>query len=326
MSRAARFRSGDRSDALIVSHESREHTLRLLRDLAPLRARLAVSVFDNGSRDGTLEAVERAFPWAQRLESEDNLGYAGALRAALPRLSGERLWLLNADLRVPDPSAYLRLEGALTGDPSAGAVGPALVDPDGSSSPGGGGAALSLTSAALHFAGLSRLPPWRRAGLYLPQAQLPQETIRVDWLAGTAPLIRREALERAGGVPEAPFLYGEDLVLSAALRRAGYRLLYLPSARLVHVGQGSQGAPDGRWVEGTLAVTEPSRRRALAWCFAMGLGGRLALGRLGRALRRDAGATAERRLEALKAGAEVALKAGAEVALRTAMGGARGPA
>ena len=294
------------SEALIVSYESREHTLRLLRDLAPLRGRIAVSVFDNGSRDGTLASVARAFPWAQRLRSEDNLGYAGALRAALPELCGERLWLLNADLRLPDPSAYLRLEGALTSDPSAGAVGPALLDLDGSLSPGGGGAALSLTSAALHFGGLSRLAPWRRAGLYLPQAQLGRETIQVDWLAGTAPLIRREALERAGGVPPAPFLYGEDLVLSRALRRAGYRLLYLPSARVLHVGQGSQSTPDGRWVEGTLAVAEPGQRRALALCFALGLGARYALARVGQALGQGQG----RRVQVLEAGAAAALQAG----------------
>ena len=294
------------SEALIVSYESREHTLRLLRDLAPLRGRIAVSVFDNGSRDGTLASVERAFPWAQRLRSEDNLGYAGALRAALPELCGEQLWLLNADLRLPDPSAYLRLAGALTRDPSAGAVGPALLDLDGSLSPGGGGAALSLTSAALHFGGLSRLAPWRRAGLYLPQAQLGRETIQVEWLAGTAPLIRREALQRAGGVPPTPFLYGEDLVLSGALRRAGYRLLYLPNARVVHVGQGSQSRPDGRWVEGTLAVAEPGQRRALAWCFALGLGARYAVARVGQALGRGQ----QRRLEVLEAGAAAALRAG----------------
>jgi GT2 family glycosyltransferase len=296
------------SEALIVSYESREHTLRLLRDLAALRGRLAVSVFDNGSRDGTLDAVAAAFPWVRRLQSEENLGYAGALRAALPSLSAERLWLLNADLRLPDPSAYLRLEGALERDPSVGAVGPALLDPDGARGAGGGGAALSLRSAALHFSGLSRLPGWRRTGLYLPQDQLAgAAALQVEWLAGTAPLLRREALERAGGVPDSPFLYGEDLVLSLALRRAGYRLLYVPRAHVVHVGQGSQDGPSGRWVEGTLAVAEPGQRRPLAWCFALGLGARLAWGRAARALGRGA---PKGRLEALRAGAEVALRAG----------------
>lgn len=294
-------------EALIVSYESREHVLRLLRDLAALRGRLSLSVFDNGSRDGTLDAVARAYPWVQRIASEENLGYAGALRAALPRLTGERLWLLNADLRVPNPSAYLRLEGALRRDPCAGAVGPALLDPEGSLSAGGGGAALSLGSALLHFGGLSRLRPWRGAGLYLPQDLLEsEEALAVDWLAGTAPLIRREALARAGGVPDAPFLYGEDILLGRALRRAGYRLLYAPRARVVHVGQGSQLAPSGRWVEGTLAVAEPGQRRALALCFALGLGARLAVGRaVGRARRRSP--TQARRLAELQAGAARAL-------------------
>lgn len=293
------------SEALIVSYESREHTLRLLRDLAALRGRVAVSVFDNGSRDGTLDAVASAFPWVRRLTSEENLGYAGALRAALPSLGGERLWLLNSDLRLPDPSAYLRLEGALRRDPSAGAVGPALLDPDGTRGPGGGGAPLSLASAACHFGGLSRLPGWRSSGLYLPQDRLEGEgVVQVGWLAGTAPLIRRAALERAGGVPPSPFLYGEDLLLSRALSRAGYRLLYHPAARVVHVGQGSQAEASGRWVEGTLVVAEPSQRRALAWCFAAGLGARLAWGRL------RGGQAAERRLETLRAGARAALQIG----------------
>lgn len=301
------------SEALIVSYESKEHTLRLLRDLAPLRGRLAISVFDNGSQDGTLDAVQLAFPWAQRIWSETNLGYAGALASALPQLTGERLWLLNADLRVPDPSAFLRLEGELARDPSAGAVGPALLNPNGTLSSGGGGAALGLGSAAVHFSGLALLPGWQRRSLYLPQARLSERSraLAVDWIAGTAPLIRREALARAGGVPPSPFLYGEDLLLSRALRRAGYRLLYAPAAQIVHIGQGSQIAPSGRWVEATLGLATPRERRSLALCFALGLGLRLGLGRAREQARRVLGQgpdpLSERRLDALRAGFRAAI-------------------
>ncbi|MBL4844920.1 MAG: glycosyltransferase family 2 protein [Planctomycetes bacterium] len=273
------------SEALIVSYESKLHALRLLRDLAPLRARLQVTLFDNASRDGTVAAVGRAYPWVRVLQSEENLGYAGALRAALPKLGGERLWLLNADVRLPRPDVLLRLEGELERDPLAGAVGPALLDVDGRLSGGAGGADLSLGSAALHFSGLSQLSEtWRRGALYLPQRAYAarRRPLAVDWIAGTAPLIRREALERAGGVPPGPFLYGEDLLLSRALRRAGYRVLYCPQARVVHVGQGSQPALDGRWVRGTLSLSPPRERRALALCFATGLGARLALAHLQR--------------------------------------------
>lgn len=266
----------------MVAYRSRDQVLTLLRDLAPLRARLRVTVFDNDSRDGTPAAVRSAYPWARLVESPVNLGYAGALRAALPSLSGEALWWLNADLRL-EADTFERLSAALARDPWAGAVGPALLDPDGRPAQGGGGADLSLKSAALHFGGLARLGQavgargLASSGLYLPRGfGCGRGPFAVDWVAGTAPLLRREALERAGGVPPSPFLYGEDLLLSRALRRAGYRVLYHPGARVVHQGRGSQGPPDGRWVEGTLASAPPRLRRPLALWFGLGLGARLA--------------------------------------------------
>ncbi|MGE0713391.1 MAG: glycosyltransferase [Planctomycetota bacterium] len=265
---------------LVVAYRTRARTLALLDDLARLGPRVRVRVWDNASGDGSAEAF--AAHGVEVTASPRNLGYAGALAAALPELEGELLWLLNGDLLLPRAAETLaRLEQALAADPRAAAVGPALVDLDGRQPSGGGGAELGLASAAGHFLGLGHLG--LRAFYLAPRAHRGRPPFEVDWICGAAPLLRLAAL-RAVGVPRESFLYAEDLALSRRLREAGHRVLYHPGAEVVHEGQGSQPRPDGRWVTATLddyARRAPApAARVMASLFAGGLGARAVVRRL----------------------------------------------
>jgi N-acetylglucosaminyl-diphospho-decaprenol L-rhamnosyltransferase len=266
-----------RVSILVVSYATRDATKRLLDDLRALRSQAAVQVWDNASTDGTVAAVREAHPWVEVHASQENLGFAGAVAAALPHLEGELLWLLNADLRLTTPARTLEgLRACLEADPGCALVGPALADPRGGFPSGGGGAELTLRSAVAHFLGLGRLG---LPALYLqPRRWIGGAPFEVDWVSGTAPLIRLEVLRAVGGFPQDSFLYAEDLALGRRLRAAGHRLLYHPGVSVVHEGQGSQPRPDGRWVRATLddyaRRAAPSKARALKGVFCGGLAAR----------------------------------------------------
>jgi GT2 family glycosyltransferase len=88
--------------------------------------------------------------------------------------------------------------------------------------------------------------------------RVPRAPVRVDALAATAWLARRDALSRVGGFDEQYFLYGEDLDLCRRLRRAGWELVALPDEWAIH-GQGGSAASSFEreltWWAGTLRFT-----------------------------------------------------------------------
>jgi GT2 family glycosyltransferase len=61
----------------------------------------------------------------------------------------------------------------------------------------------------------------------------------VDSLVGCFLLVRREALERAGGFDEDYFIYSEEVDLCRRIRDLGYGIFFVPAAGAVHHGWGS---------------------------------------------------------------------------------------
>jgi GT2 family glycosyltransferase len=79
------------------------------------------------------------------------------------------------------------------------------------------------------------LKPW------VVTMELPQAEVQVDWTAGASLMIRREAIEAAGGFDEAFFLYFEETDLCRRAARAGWRTHYVPASEVAHIGSASTG-------------------------------------------------------------------------------------
>jgi len=196
-------------------------------------------VVDNASTDGSLERLAREFPCVHLLRQSANLGFAAGNNAALSWMAAEGIeprfvLFLNPDTELLDgpwPTVLSELER-----PSAVvAWTPALIAPDGGFDPGVGGRRPSFHSLAIHFLGLSRLPACYARGVFLNQASpfRRQRRVALEWLSGTALLVRWEAIASVHGFPEDFFMYGEDMLLGERLRTLG-RLLYLPTLRVLH--------------------------------------------------------------------------------------------
>lgn len=223
---------------VILTWNGREDTLACLQSLEKAghpRPGEAVAVVDNGSSDGTLEAVAARFPWAARIQNGANLGFAGGnnagLRWALEGGYGAVL-LLNNDTEV-EAGALEALLGALA-DPSVGAVQPLLVsfgDPS------------RIDSAGIE---LFSFPGARDMHIGRPAAEVPPEPREVFGCCAAAALYRAEALRAAGLLDEDFFVLLEDVDLAFRVRLAGFRALLVPGARIRHKrGISAQGRLSG---------------------------------------------------------------------------------
>ncbi len=196
----------------------------------------AVVVVDNGSTDGTLEAVAERFPWAERVQNGANLGFAAGNNAGL-RWALDRKYryamLLNNDTEVP-PGALDALVGHMEEHPGCGAVQPLLV--------------LHGDRSCIDSSGveLFSLPGARDRQIGRPIKEAPKTAEPVFGACAAAALYRVEALKKSGLLDEDFFILLEDVDLSFKIRLAGYDIALVPSAVVYHKrGISSQGALSG---------------------------------------------------------------------------------
>jgi GT2 family glycosyltransferase len=225
------------TDVVVVAFRSRAH----LRDcVAGLCDQEGISVFvvDNACPERSVEVV--ADLPVTIVEMGRNAGFGAGCNAGARAGTAEAVLFLNPDARIA-PDDVRALAARLAAEPSLGAVGPRLLESDGSLQ-------LSMRRAPrlgsafgeaffLHHA--LRRSPWPteivRDGYDRPQ--------EAEWLSGAVLGVRRSAFEEVGGFDERLLLYSEDTDLCTRLRDRGYALAYEPGATAKHEGGASVPRP-----------------------------------------------------------------------------------
>jgi GT2 family glycosyltransferase len=196
-------------------------------------AELKVVVVDNGSTDGSQKAARDRYPGIVLLENGSNLGFGEGnnvgIRYALERGAGWIL-LLNNDVVVAQDMVSELMKVAES-DPSIGILAPKIY--------------FQARPDSIWYAG-GKVNYW--TGIVSHRGLRQQDHGQFDrvedtgYITGCAMLIRREVLERVGLFDPIYFpAYSEDADLSMRALRAGYRLVYVPGARLWHNISASSG-------------------------------------------------------------------------------------
>lgn len=224
---------------IVVNWNTRELTLTCRR---AVRERVrdvsySLTVVDNGSTDGSVEALRAADPGLRILENGANLGFAKAVNRGVDASPpSEFVLLLNSDAEV-QPGAIEHLVQFLRTHQEVGAAGPQLLDPDGSAQ-NSFAAFPSLMGELLNKSLLRAIEPDR----FPPKAADYPDGTPVDSLIGAALLIRRDAWEQVGRLDEDYFVFLEETDWCWRARKAGHRIMFVPGAKVIH-GQGrSRGA------------------------------------------------------------------------------------
>jgi len=175
---------------------------------------------DNNSSDGSLEYARSKFPQLLFVPSEKNLGYAGGINKGLKYASGEYIAPLNTDTEAA-PDWLEALVDFLDGNSRAGAVTPKILLFDDRSKINTMGSNIHVTGIGF-CRGLNRIDD----GSKIPQM--------VSGVSGCSYLIRRDILEKIGGVPEESFMGNDDVVLSWLVNLLGYEMYCVPEAVIYH--------------------------------------------------------------------------------------------
>ena len=183
-----------------------------------------VLLVDNGSTDGTAEAVRAEFPGVLVHRLEKNLYFAGGVNEGLRRALGEgarSILLLNNDV-VLDRGALEILIRALEADPRRAAVSPKIYYFD--------------APDVIWFAGGLVGGPGliRHRGVNVKDEKLRDAPRAIDYVSGAAALLSRDALESVGLLDPDYVIYVEDVDWSARAREAGRTLWYEPAAKGWH--------------------------------------------------------------------------------------------
>jgi GT2 family glycosyltransferase len=191
-----------------------------------------VVVVDNGSTDGSVAALEAAFPDVTVIRPGANLGYGRAANLGAAATRAPVVAVLNSDAEVERGTAAT-LVGRLAADDRLAAVGPQLRNPDGSRYPSAR-SAPSMGDAIGH-ALLGVVAPSNRFTRAYRQLDADPDVARtVEWISGAAVWFRRDALDRVGGWDEQFFMFFEDVDLCRRLGVDGWQIAYEPGGHVLH--------------------------------------------------------------------------------------------
>jgi hypothetical protein len=229
-----------------------------------------ITVVDNGGGDGSGDAVRSADPAARVIRNEVNQGFAKAVNQGLKESRGRLLCVLNDDA-VVESQTLRQVADFMDREAQAGIAGPQLVNADG-----------SLQNSIDNFPGLAdqfvnksllrALFPSR----YPSKRQSHEAPVAVDSVVGACMVIRRELMEKIGGLDERYFVFLEETDYCLRARQAGYRTYFLPGVRVRH-DQGMTGTKRSRhrtkveYLRSMMAFLRRHRGAVLASVYAVGL-------------------------------------------------------
>jgi hypothetical protein len=198
-----------------------------------------VIVVDHGSTDGTLELVRERFPDVRVIEQE-NRGMGGGNNTGMRAADGTYALLLNSDAWAVD-DAVDTLAAYLDEHPDVAVTGPRLLNTDGSLQRSVRGFP-TLWRLATEYLFLRKLAPRSRAmNAFYGAGFRHDETRDVESLYGAALMVRREAADVVGLFDEDFFMFSEETDWTYRFRQAGWRVVFVADAEVVHVGGATHG-------------------------------------------------------------------------------------
>ncbi|HEY4186200.1 MAG TPA: glycosyltransferase family 2 protein [Polyangia bacterium] len=237
---------------VIINYRTPELTIDCLTSLAPeIRAvpGTKVVLIDNASGDDSLPKLTAAIErhgwrdWVELIASPTNTGFAGGNNLGLETLKDHPevrfVLLLNSDTLV-EPGMLRYCLGVMEADRSLGLMSCLLLNAD-----------RTVQNTARKFPTPLRLVaqdlalPWVLPRLFAwadtedPEWDRRGAARDVDWVGGAFMLVRRDVIDRIGGLDDGFFFYGEDAEFCHRIRANGWRVRYDPGAAIVHLGGAS---------------------------------------------------------------------------------------
>ncbi len=212
----------------IVNYNAGDYLIRCLESLETVEgeAEMEIYVVDNASSDESTKRAQELFPKIHFILNQENAGFGKAHNQVLRIFKTEYILILNPDVEVKKGNISKMLQ-FMEEDPDAGVATPEIVLPDGK---------IDLTA----HRGLPT--PWasfkyfvlKDDSLYhLTKADF-SKPHEVDSVSGAFLLTRKSVLDKVGLFDEDYFLYAEDIDLCYRIKKAGFKIMYVPAVKVLH--------------------------------------------------------------------------------------------
>lgn len=221
---------------ITINYNGLKDTCELIETLPLSDAAIEVIVVDNASKTDEASAIQQRYPQVTVIRSHQNLGFAGGNNLGIHAAHGRYLLFINNDTVFKGSHKEVRQElqaliGRLESSDKIGMVSPKIR--------------FAWGNHPIQFAGytpLSRITMRNRAIGFGEEDNGQYDTAHpTPYAHGAAMMVKREAINQAGMMPECYFLYYEELDWSMMIRRAGFDIWYDPACTVYHKESQSTG-------------------------------------------------------------------------------------
>ena len=210
---------------ITINYNGLKDTCELIDSLPLEDKSIEVIVVDNASKEDEASIISSRYPQVKVIRSEQNLGFAGGNNLGIKAAQGKYLFFINNDVILkPQTSDIRHLISRLETDDKIGVVCPKIR--------------FAWGDNPIQFAGYTPLSRYtmRNHSIGFGETDRGQyDTAHpTPYAHGAAMMVKREALEKVGLMPECYFLYYEELDWSMMFTRAGYSIWYEPACTIYH--------------------------------------------------------------------------------------------
>ncbi|MCI0347852.1 MAG: glycosyltransferase family 2 protein [Acidobacteriales bacterium] len=234
---------------VIVNWNTKNLLLQCIRSIRETTCNRSVEIIvvDNGSSDGSVEAVARTFPQVVLIANQANQGFAKANNAGIRASRGKFVCLVNSDVEVLNGCLDAMCD-YMDANPQVGLLGPKILNKDLTLQPSCG-ELPSVRNLLMQAFMLDKLFPRVSFCRNRFMSDFDHQSLRnVETLSGCFFMARREALETVGLLDEQFFIYQEDVDWCKRFADAGWRVTFYPAASAIHYGGASSAAAPARFM------------------------------------------------------------------------------
>lgn len=209
---------------ITVNYNQADVTCQMLESLKKLTyANIEVIVVDNGSKEDPSEKIKHTYPSAKIIVSKQNLGFAGGNNLGIVVSKGDYLFFVNNDTELT-PGIIENLLSCFEKNKKLGVVSPKIYYYD--------------KPNMIQYAGYTPMNPCTARNSTIGQFEIDRgqydQPHPTPYAHGAAMMVSRQAIEKAGMMPECFFLYYEELDWCEKIRKAGFEIYYQPEAAIYH--------------------------------------------------------------------------------------------